>query len=229
MFEGFRPQAIDFLWCIRFNNNREWFADHKQEYTRELNNPLKAMAQALYAPYCQNPNLIMKVCRILRDTRMHYDLPYRDSLWLSLRPRTEEWYRVPNLYFSIRPEGVEYGLSLWRPEPAQMELFRKTVSADPDAFLSALEATERATGEKVTADCYKRPKPCENPDLLPFFSWKTNVSCFRQEPVGPGIFEPELADRVGTFWAGTRPLFDFFDTMRPIVKKVAFSLEDMLQ
>ena len=32
MFNGFTPAAIDFLWGIRFNNNRDWFQAHKAEY-----------------------------------------------------------------------------------------------------------------------------------------------------------------------------------------------------
>ena len=25
MFQGFTPEAVEFLWGIKFNNNREWF------------------------------------------------------------------------------------------------------------------------------------------------------------------------------------------------------------
>ena len=33
MFTGFTPEAIDFLWGIRLNNNREWFQANKKQYT----------------------------------------------------------------------------------------------------------------------------------------------------------------------------------------------------
>ena len=32
MFQGFSQEAVDFLWGVKFNNNREWFTAHKQEY-----------------------------------------------------------------------------------------------------------------------------------------------------------------------------------------------------
>lgn len=32
MFQGFSQQTNDFLWGIRFNNERSWFEAHKQEY-----------------------------------------------------------------------------------------------------------------------------------------------------------------------------------------------------
>ena len=35
-FKGFYPETIDFLWGIRFNNNREWFTEHKEEYQKYL-------------------------------------------------------------------------------------------------------------------------------------------------------------------------------------------------
>ena len=29
-FAGFSPETFDFLWGIRLNNNKEWFAEHKK-------------------------------------------------------------------------------------------------------------------------------------------------------------------------------------------------------
>ena len=31
-FEGYSPAALDFLWGIRFNNERGWFLAHKEDY-----------------------------------------------------------------------------------------------------------------------------------------------------------------------------------------------------
>ena len=31
MFQGFSQGAVDFLWGVRFNNERSWFEAHKQE------------------------------------------------------------------------------------------------------------------------------------------------------------------------------------------------------
>ena len=44
MFEGFTEEASDFLWGIRFNNDREWFLDHKQTYLTQVQTPLKELA-----------------------------------------------------------------------------------------------------------------------------------------------------------------------------------------
>ena len=48
MFEGYSPETIDFLWGIRFNNERTWFLEHKEEYQNYLLAPTKALAEEVY-------------------------------------------------------------------------------------------------------------------------------------------------------------------------------------
>ena len=91
MFRGFSPETIDFLWGIRLNNNRDWFTAHKQEYQRTLYEPMKELAQVLYAPLREVPNMTCKVSRIYKDARMHPAVPYKESLWISMRPEDLPW------------------------------------------------------------------------------------------------------------------------------------------
>ena len=46
MFEGFTPETVDFLWGIRMNNNRDWFLEHKKQYTSTLYEPMKELGKA---------------------------------------------------------------------------------------------------------------------------------------------------------------------------------------
>ena len=32
MFQGFSGATVDFMWGIRFNNEKGWFEAHKEEY-----------------------------------------------------------------------------------------------------------------------------------------------------------------------------------------------------
>ena len=190
MFEGFSPETVDFLWGIRMNNNREWFLEHKKEYVNYLYEPMKALGKDLFVPLMEKPGNLLKVSRIYRDSRLHHPLPYKESLWICIRADVEWWAENPCLYFEIRPEGVTYGFVLWRPRPATMEQFRQHIAAHPREFLKLIRETEKATGLPVTADTYKRPKPCENEKLLPYFSWKGNISVTVTEEVSPEMFGP---------------------------------------
>ena len=48
MFTGYTDQTVDVFWGIRFNNDRAWFAEHKQEFQDAVMAPTKALAAELY-------------------------------------------------------------------------------------------------------------------------------------------------------------------------------------
>ena len=214
MFQGFSPETVDFLWGIRMNNNREWFLDNKKNYTKYLYEPMKALGAELFQPFLEKSGNVLKVSRIYRDARMHPPEPYKESLWICIRQDVEWWAENPCLYFEINPEGVDYGFFIWKPRTATMEEFRRYISAFPDEFLKLIADTEAATGQKIHADCYKRPKPCENPELMPYFAWRGQIGCTRHEDFSEATFGPELGIRVAEFFRQLTPLYDYFNRFK---------------
>ena len=72
MFQGYDQQTVDFLWGIRFNNDRSWFQEHKEQYQTHLLAPTRALGEQLYdGLHAMLPHepLILKVSRIYRDAR----------------------------------------------------------------------------------------------------------------------------------------------------------------
>ena len=211
MFEGFSPETVDFLWGIRMNNQRDWFQVHKKEYVNYLYEPMKALGAELYQPFVERPGNLLKVSRIYRDARLHHPLPYKESLWICIRRDVDWWAEHPCLYFEIRPEGISYGFCLWHPKVATMEALRQEWANRPEEFLQLIHDTEKATGVPVTAEVYTRPKEAPIEELAPFYAWKGNIGCVIEEPVGPEIFGPQLAQRVREFLEKLIPLYEYFN------------------
>lgn len=214
MFTGFTPETIDFLWGIRMNNNRDWFMQHKKQYVDTLYEPMKALGQELFQPFLERSGNILKVSRIYRDARMHPPEPYKDSLWICIRQDVEWWAENPCLYFEITPEGASYGFFLWHPRTSAMEDFRRHITAYPDVFLELMHTTQETTGINVTAQCYKRPKPTDNPALAPYFAWKGQIGCIRDVVPGPELFGPELKEDVADLFEKLTPLYDYFNKFK---------------
>lgn len=211
MFTGFTPETVDFLWGIRMNNNRDWFQAHKAQYVDTLYEPMKALGQAVFQPFLSRSGDLLKVSRIYRDARMHPPEPYKESLWICIRRDVDWWAENPCLYFELNPDRAHYGFCLWHPKTAAMEAFRQGITARPEEFLTLLASTEAAVGQKVTAECYKRPKPTDNPALAPYFAWRQDIACTREITPGPALFGPALADEVGEFFRKLIPLYDYFN------------------
>ena len=214
MFTGFSPETVDFLWGIRMNNNRDWFQANKKQYVDKLYEPMKALGKELFEPFMERPGNLLKVSRIYRDARLHHPDPYKESLWVCIRQENENWAENPCLFFEINPEGVDYGFSLWRPKTAGLEQFRRSIAAKPDEFLEMIRSVEEAAGQAVSAACYKRPKPTDDPRLEPFYAWKGQIGMIRHEDPGEDIFGPALKDRVAEFFEQLMPLYDYFNKFK---------------
>ena len=48
MFEGFSQRTIDFMWNLRFNNEKPWFEAHKGEYLHDFLNPMKSLVKDVF-------------------------------------------------------------------------------------------------------------------------------------------------------------------------------------
>ena len=211
MFTGFTPETMDFLWGIRMNNNRDWFTQHKGDYVRTLYEPMKELGQAVFQPFLERPGNLLKVSRIYRDARMHPPTPYKESLWLCIRRDVDWWAENPCLYFELNPEGANYGFFYWKPRTSMLEDFRRNISAKPDDFLKLIARTEAAVGQPVTAECYKRPKPTDNPALIPYFAWKGQIGCTREIAPGDRLFGSQLEEEVSSFFEALTPLYEYFN------------------
>ncbi len=169
-FQGFSPETVDFLWGIRMNNNREWFLENKKNYVNYLYEPMNALGQDLFQPFLDKPGNLLKVSRIYRDARLHHPQPYKESLWICIRQDVEWWAENPCLFFEIAPEGVSYGFIWLRPRVAVLEQLRQDIAVKPKEFLKLIRSTQKAVGQDITSVDYKRPKPCPDPALEPYFA-----------------------------------------------------------
>ena len=93
MFRGYTQKTVDFLWGIRFNNERGWFMDHKEEYQTQLLQPTKELADEVatydypeamkttFVSYWTEPN--KSRTRVRYQMEKTWDTSRRLALWAS--------------------------------------------------------------------------------------------------------------------------------------------------
>ena len=208
-FQGFSPETIDFLWGLRFNNNREWFEPHKQQYVQTLYEPMKALAAELYpAVREQFPELECKVSRIYRDQRMHPPVPYKESLWICFRTSDRPWGEQPVLFFELTPDDYSFGFLFWFARPWQMDQLRKQLLAEPGPFLKIVKELEAGDSLRLSGQSYKRPKPCPNPDLERFFNMK-NLYAYVNRSIDERLYSPDLSKEISEAFEALMPLLRY--------------------
>ena len=84
MFQGFSQETVDFMWGIRFNNDRGWFEAHKESYRRYFYEPMRELAAQVQNGLLDRfpkSGLNGKVSRIYRDARRLFGRgPYKDTV-----------------------------------------------------------------------------------------------------------------------------------------------------
>ena len=211
-FTGFSQQTQDFLWGIRFNNERSWFEEHKQIYLDTLQRPMKELCEEVGDAMEDRFRLELdrRTARIYRDARrLHGRGPYKESLWFILTGNRERWTEFPAFYFELRPEVWSYGLGCYYCSPRAMEAFRKAAAASPQKLERLIRAFDRQSVFRLFGETYKRPKGSVSPLVDRWYNQKQiGFSC--EQPWDERLFRPELAAQLVEDFALLVPLYKYF-------------------
>lgn len=215
-FLGFSEQTVQFLWGIRFNNERPWFEAHKQEYIDYVQTPLRTLAETVYDTFnAAHPELelIVRVSRIYRDARRLYGRgPYKSNLWFTLRSAGEDWNELPAFWFGIHPDGYGYGLGVYDARPAAMARFRRQVDEDPGPMLRLAKAFARQDRFRLDGEEYKRPKGHPEPPLDRWYNRK-RLDLYYEALPDARLYSPDLAGDVLSGFESLLPYYNYFKTI----------------
>ena len=137
-FQGYSEDIRAFFMALRFNNNREFFAQNRDWYLRDVRAPSLDLAQALCGVIERiDPEMETRPQRVLarinRDTRFSRDKsPYRDHVWLSFRRPCEEKGKTPGFYLEIGAEDVSFGMGFYALNRPLMNALRRRMRLAPE-------------------------------------------------------------------------------------------------
>jgi uncharacterized protein (TIGR02453 family) len=217
MFQGFTDQTVDFMWGIRFNNERGWFLDHKQEYLDFFYTPMRELANELYAWMAEKlPDLALecKVSRIYKDARrLHGSGPYRDHLWLSLQQPTEAYTTAPCFWFELGPELWSYGLGYYLMKPVDMAKLRARMDASPEEMARLTRRLSRQKEFALEGREYKRPRGPAPLKILEPWYLKKDFALSHEEKLSEELFSRELVDHLKRGFEFLIPGYRYFSTL----------------
>ncbi|HBR09609.1 MAG TPA: DUF2461 domain-containing protein [Clostridiales bacterium] len=216
MFQGFTQQTIDFMWALRFNNEKRWFEAHKDEYKTVLEKPMHLLAREVFGGLGASradPALHLHISRIYRDARrLRGEGPYKDHLWFTLRPQDEAWTDKPVFWFELAPETWSYGLGYYRAKPLTMSKLRARIDGGPEPLAKLNRTLLRQDEFILEGDDYARPKREAGLPLAEWYNKKT-FSLIHEEPIGEAVFSPALTDRIVQGFSFLLPFYRYFVTL----------------
>lgn len=160
----FKRELFQFLFELKFNNERAWFNANKPRYEEHLKKPFLRFIEAL-GPRLAKVNRAYvadsrSFFRIYRDTRFAKDkTPYKTHVagqfrhQASIASSQSAAVHLPGFYLHLEPGESFGGGGIWGPEPASLKAIRSSVAKKDPAWMK-LKAKKTYLWEQ---DKMKRP------------------------------------------------------------------------
>jgi uncharacterized protein (TIGR02453 family) len=217
-FEGFTPEAIDFLAELATNNDRAWFTPRKADYERLLKQPLEHLCAALAERFAAGGIPLIadparSPFRIYRDVRFSKDKsPYKTNIGASfpVSGGGQQDHGGVAGYFHLQPGEIFVGGGMWHPSPARLAALRRTIVGDRQTVHRLLaDPAFRDRFGSLHGDSLKRMPQGYDPadpdaDLL-----KLKDAVFSRRLSDSEAFAADLPDRLTEDFAVSVPVLRF--------------------
>ncbi|HUO46959.1 MAG TPA: DUF2461 domain-containing protein [Acidimicrobiia bacterium] len=169
----FTSATFQFLRQLAANNEREWFAAHKESYLSDVQEPALAFINDFGPRLAKiSPHLTAdprpsggSLFRIYRDTRFSKDkTPYKTHVAMRFGHEAGYGVHAPGLYLHIEPGASYAGIGLWRPETAMARRLRQAIVDDPAAWKKAAYGKPFLSIWTPDGDSLTRPPQGFDPD-----------------------------------------------------------------
>lgn len=145
----YTAECLDFLEDLQQNNDRDWFAEHKQRYEDAVREPSLRLIREIgprlekLSPFF--PAIPKRVggslMRIHRDTRFGKDkTPYKTNVGIQFRHLSGKDVHAPGFYFHIQPGRCFVGAGCWRPASPSLLAIRRKIDDEPAHWKRARDA-----------------------------------------------------------------------------------------
>ncbi len=208
-----KKESFAFLKKLEKNNDREWFLNHKSEYLAANENMIsfiEALLELLNKhDKIANTSGRQSMYRIYRDVRFSKNKkPYHTCLSAGFKRATK--YLRGSYYVQIAPGNSYVMGGFWGPNPQDMDLIRKDISFDFQAWEKLLNTKKikdnfgTLRGEQLIS----APRGFAKDDPgIKFLRYKQFLlrKYFKDEEV----LSPDFLNQVNTSFKNMRPFLDF--------------------
>ena len=216
MFTGFSQATIDYMWHLRMNNNKLWFDEHKEDFQREFQSPMKALGQDVFEQLTANNGKYgfrLKLSRIYKDARrVRGGEPYRTNLWFTIERPSEDSASSPVFWFDLSPEDWSYGMGYYQARPMTMAKLRTRIDNDTKRFEKLVSVLDKQSEFVLDGDEYARKKESPTVKTAEWYN-KKSFSLIHSQSNGNELFSSEFAERLLSGYRFLMPFYEYFSTI----------------
>ena len=212
---AFSARSLDFIFENFLNDSKGWFSEHKDDYEKYVVLPFRELITDLTDTMLEIDDKLIcdpkKLSRIYRDARYAKGKSiFRDYVWYTFS-RTRDMYKsLPGFYFSISPNGFDYGCGYYYASTESMEEIRSLILSGDKSFSAALKAYKGQQVFSLYGEMYKRNRyPDESPERQEWLNRRTiGLSCESKD--FELLFSDKLAEKIAADFKAIAPVYHLF-------------------
>lgn len=211
--------TLDFLVENRMRNDRPWYNEHKEAFSRKVLEPLQELVKVM-TPAMREidplfelaPKVDKTISRVYRDTRFTHDKSlFRDVMWIVFqRAKIVNPEGMPGYWFEISPSRFAYGCGFYQASREFLEAMRLRILADDPLFLKARAMYESQDVFVLEGERFKRSKHPEQPEAMCFWLDRKSVSLSAYSTDFKLAFSERLAEKLVSDFTAIRPMYEFW-------------------
>ncbi len=211
--------TLDFLVENRMRNDRPWYNEHKEEFSRKVIEPLKELVTAM-TPAMRDidplfelaPKVDKTISRVYRDTRFTHDKSlFRDVMWIVFqRAKIANPEGMPGYWFEISPSRFAYGCGFYQASGEFLGAMRQHILAGDPRFLKARGMYEKQDVFELEGERFKRSKHPEQPESMRFWLDRKSVGLHASSTDFKLAFSNRLAEKLVADFTMIHPMYEFW-------------------
>ncbi len=211
----FSQKTLDFLTENRLQNDKAWFAAHKEQYDADVIAPFVTLTDRLSPALAEiddqlvcTPRVGGAISRIWRDTRFSKDKSlFRDTMWCMFV--RQKGISLPEFFFVASPEGFLYGSGYYSAGASSMQSVRELILAGDGAFRAALAAYEGQDAFRLEGDLYQKSRYPDAPENLRSWLDRKSLCFLRKSEDFALLYSDGLAAVVAEGYRTLAPIYQF--------------------
>lgn len=211
-----KPETLAFLTELVENNNREWFAQHKERYETAKADvitfvdqliPVLAATDSEFPLESQGKKCLMRIYRDIRFSK-NKD-PYKNNFGISFSVKNKTG-QGPEYYLHLQPGKSFFAAGYWMPEAPLLKNIREEIDYNTSEFLELIEAKDfRDLFTLSTEDTLKKAPKGYDPGhpQIGFLKLKSFIATFpiRDEE----LFKPTIVNHLKRAFTTAYPFIQF--------------------
>jgi len=178
MFQGFNESTIKYFAAIRRENSKSNYKAHEQYYFEGIKEPLEELYYELFNYFGSVDSRLLSskrrcVSSAYNDARFCREEPIKEYFYIRFKLDTGDKKSAPGFFLDASLDGYRYGMSIYKPEPKDMEKIREYFLDNKYSAIDAVQKFTNAELLELQGDLYKRDNyPEADPVIKPLLERK---------------------------------------------------------